>query len=107
MATSVNCDTSCDKCATSVVTIPKVDPADKLTDPASIGIVTEEKIDGKGVFDKYMRAGGNQLDVQYKAGRIKGKEYADAFMSMMELMMTQANEILKVLKCYRVSFQLL
>jgi len=91
MAEYTNCDTSCETCSTGDVAIPTPNPDDKLTDPGTIGFVTEEAIDGKGVFDSLMRAGSNQLMTQYEAGRIKGKEFADAYLSMMELMMTQAN----------------
>ncbi|RLE58405.1 MAG: hypothetical protein DRJ35_07965 [Thermoprotei archaeon] len=57
-----------------------------------IGIVTEEDtVSGKGQFDKYMRAGNNQLTLQYKEGRIKGADYATAFITMQDNMMTQAN----------------
>lgn len=67
------------------------------TTPDAIGItaepdiVTEEVIDGKGRFDKYMRAGNIQLGSQYEKGRIKGAEYAAAYIAMTELMMTQSN----------------
>lgn len=57
-----------------------------------IGVVTTEAVDGTGVFDIYMRAGMNQLDSQYKAGRIKGADYAAAYIAMTELMMTQSNK---------------
>ncbi len=66
------------------------DPEDEIETP-DVGDVTEEILAGEGVFDIYMRAGSNQLQSQYDAGRIKGAEYAAAYIQMMELMMTQAN----------------
>jgi len=70
---------------------PHGDPSNP--DPAEeIGIVTEEDpVTGRGQFDKYMRAGNNQIDIQYNLGRIKGAEYANAFVQMQDNMMTQAN----------------
>ncbi|MHA2023480.1 MAG: hypothetical protein ACTSWQ_07440 [Candidatus Thorarchaeota archaeon] len=78
-------------CGPYTVTIPTVDPNDKITAP-TIGTVTEELVAGAGVFDVYMRAGSNQLKEQYDAGRIKGAEYAQAYIAMMQLMMTEANK---------------
>ncbi len=70
-------------------------PDGEHSDPAiaeKIGIVTEEDtVTGKGQFDKYMRAGVNQLNLQYKEGRIKGADYAAAFIAMQDNMMAQAN----------------
>ena len=57
----------------------------------SLKDVTTELVDGTGAFDVFMRAGSAQLQTQYDAGRIKGKEYAEAFISMTQLMMEQAN----------------
>jgi len=54
--------------------------------------VTEIIVGGDGVFDRYMRAGNAQLTTQYDLGRIKGADYASAYVQMMEMMMTQANK---------------
>lgn len=63
--------------------------------PLKIGVVTEEDpVTGKGQFDKYMRAGNNQLDIQYTRGRIKGAEYAASFVAMQESMMGQSNSFI-------------
>ncbi len=68
-----------------------------ITDPGlakpTVGTVTEEKLDGNGVFDIYMRAGTNHLNLQYEEGRIKGSDYAQAYLGMMELMMVEANKM--------------
>ncbi len=59
---------------------------------ATIGMVTQENpVTGLGQFDRYMRAGANQLQIQYEAGRIKGAEYSAAFIQMQEGMMREAN----------------
>lgn len=70
--------------------IPEL-PSD-VTKPKAPGVgdVTEVVIDGSGAFDVFMRAGATQLQTQYDAGRIKGADYAAAYIQMMELMMTQA-----------------
>jgi len=62
-------------------------------------IVTEEVIDGAGVFDKYMRAGNNQLRLEYDENRIKGAVYADAYIKNIENFMIQANNF--VLEKYK------
>jgi len=59
--------------------------------------VTEEIVSGNGVFDVYMKAGKNQLDTQYKLGRIKGSDYTAAYVAMQELMMTEANKFVLAL----------
>ena len=75
------------------VTVPPVSPdPDDTFDAPGVETVTTETLDGTGVFDIYMRAGSNQLQSQYDAGRIKGAEYAGAYMKMMELMMVEANK---------------
>ena len=70
--------------------IPEL-PGD-VTQPKAPGIddITEVVLDGAGAFDIFMRAGAAQLQSQYDAGRIKGADYASAYIQMMELMMTQA-----------------
>lgn len=98
--------TSCETCPPeSAGAIPE-DP-DEL-DPTDLGVeigtVTEERIDGNGVFDIYMRAGNNQLNTQYELGRIKGAEYAAAFVAMQESMMTQASNF--VLEKYKADIVL-
>ena len=79
--------------------IPRADISDVPDLPSDItppeapssSDITEEVLSGGGVFDSFMRAGSNQLQSQYDAGRIKGADYAAAYIQMMELMMTQAN----------------
>jgi len=63
--------------------------------PEKIGIVTEEDPEnGSGQFDRYMRAGTNQLQIQYDLGRIKGPDFAIAFVALQELMMVQGNKFI-------------
>ena len=54
--------------------------------------VTTEDVDGTGAFDVYMRAGKNQLDTQYNLGRIKGADYTQAYISMTQMMIAEANK---------------
>ncbi len=58
----------------------------------NVKTITEEDIDGNGIFDIYMRAGMNQLNVQYKEGRIKGADFAMAYIETIKLMMIEANK---------------
>lgn len=81
-------DPGCDKY--DDIEIPEIDPEDEIPE-ISPDDVTTEVVDGTGVFDIYMRAGMNQLDTQWKAGRIKGADYAAAYIETMKLMMEQAN----------------
>ena len=61
-------------------------------EPPEISDVTEVLISGSGAFDVFMRAGSTQLQTQYDAGRIKGADFAAAYVQMMQLMMTSAIE---------------
>ncbi len=72
--------------------IPEPDPVDDIKVPDA-ATVTEELVSGAGVFDIYMRAGMNQLDTQYEQNRIKGSDYAQAYIATMQLMMTEANKM--------------
>ena len=94
------CDVDCtlapevvnSSCTSGDVTIPELPTNLPDINIPSAQTVTEELVTGDGVFDIYMRAGMNQLETQYKEGRIKGADYAAAFIAMTELMMTQANK---------------
>lgn len=86
--TDVLLDATCDE----GISIPELPDGLPEIEMPTIGTVTEEAVDGNGVFDIYMRAGMNQLETQYKEGRIKGADYAATFLGMTELMMTQANK---------------
>lgn len=72
------------------LTLPTPDTGLTVT-PPTVADITTEILNGTGAFDIFMRAGSNQLQSQYDAGRIKGAEYANAYIKMMELMMAQAN----------------
>ena len=79
---------------TSIVKYPP-HPTLPVVVPEEIGIVTEEDPKtGNGQFDRYMRAGTNQLQLQYDLGRIKGPDFAIAFIAMQELMMVQGNKFI-------------
>ncbi len=93
----------CDPEGKASIVADPADPFYKLTNSLKapdhdtgikIGIVTEEVIDGSGQFDKYMRAGRNQLNTQYELGRIKGADYTNAYIAMQEGMMAQANQFI-------------
>ena len=79
-------------CDSVKITLPDVPEDIVLPDPPKIGVVTTEPISGTGVFDIYMRAGMNQLNSQYDAGRIKGADFATAYLAQVELMMNGANK---------------
>ncbi len=99
-------DPTCTFCTAetkSTIATDSVNPFYKLTNSfktsdqdtgVEIGIVTEEVITGAGQFDKYMRAGRNQLNTQYELGRIKGADYTAAYIAMQESMMNQANQFI-------------
>ncbi len=79
-------------CSNTSVTLPSIPgdtPTIEIPTPAS---VTTEDVDGTGVFDIYMRAGLNQLMTQYDKDRIKGADFAAAYMATIELMMVEANK---------------
>ena len=74
------------------IVIPPLEPGHKGIHMPTVDDVTTEDVDGTGVFDVYMRAGKNQLDTQYNLGRIKGSDYTQAYISMTQIMMTEANK---------------
>ena len=110
MAACVTEEGSCQPCTDCpdedfAYVTPLPDSKEAVPDAAlpKIGIVTEELVTGKGVFDIYMRAASEQLLKEYKAGRIVGKEYSNAFIAAQELMMTQANQF--VLGEYKIAME--
>ena len=78
-------------CPTKIV-IPDIPTNAPKIDLPTAKDVTEETLSGKGVFDSYMRAGKAHLDDQYEKGRIKGSDYTQAYIAMLQLMMTEANK---------------
>ena len=52
--------------------------------------LTEGIVNGAGVFDTLMDAVNTHLDVQYKAGRITGKDYANVYLGSMQATLAQA-----------------
>lgn len=56
----------------------------------SIDALTTAGVDGNGVFDILMRSVRAQLDIEYKANRIKGSEYATVFLGALEAVMNTA-----------------
>ena len=69
-------------------------------DAPTIDDITEVLLTGNGAFDVFMRAGSAQLQSQYDAGRIKGADFANAYIQMMQLMMTNATQF--VIKKFEV-----
>ena len=51
-------------------------------------------LNGTGTFDVLMRANKAHLEEQYKAGRIKGAEYATVYLGSLEVVMRTALEFL-------------
>lgn len=70
---------------------PESLPIDTGIVTPTVATITTETTDGTGIFDVYMRAGMNQLDTQYNLGRIRGPEYATAYMETLGLMIEKAN----------------
>ncbi len=79
-------------CTPASVTLPTLPPSVNPPVIPTAADVTTEAVDGTGVFDVYMRAGMNQLETQYQLGRIKGADYAAAYVAQIQLMMTEANK---------------
>lgn len=52
--------------------------------------ITERKFGGKGIFDAFMESAANHLHEEYKAGRIQGAEYTQAWISTMQNSLQQA-----------------
>lgn len=96
MACAVDCDITHQEvlgsCDDVTVTIPELPSDFEDIEIPDASTVTEEVVTGNGIFDIYMRAGMNQLNVQYDQDRIKGANYAQAYIAMVELMMTEANK---------------
>ena len=89
---SVNNKIADGKCSEVTLTLPTLPTNIKKPKIPTVKDVTTEAIDGTGVFDIYMRAGMNQLNTQYDKGRIKGADFAAAYIAQMQLMMTEANK---------------
>lgn len=56
--------------------------------------LTERKVNGKGLFDGLMKACSVHILEEYEAGRITGAEYTKAYISAMQLAMTNAVQFL-------------
>ncbi len=80
---------NCSNVSLTLPTLPGGITSPKLP---TVKDVTTESMDGTGVFDIYMRAGMNQLNSQYDKGRIKGSDFAQAYVAQIQLMMTEANK---------------
>jgi len=90
-----NCNCTQNDCCIGtapVISTPEI-PIDENVDIGDIKVVTEEDpVEGQGQFDRYMRAVGNQLEIQYKKGRIKGAELSATFNELIPPMMDEANK---------------
>jgi len=56
--------------------------------------LTTGYVDGTGVFDVLMTAVGSRLEEQYQEDRIKGSDYATAYLGAMQYAMAQAMQFL-------------
>ena len=74
------------------IVIPPLEPGHTGIHLPVVDDVTTEDVDGTGVFDVYMRAAKNQLDTQYNLGRIKGADYTQAYISITQVMISEANK---------------
>lgn len=52
--------------------------------PITLAQLTEAQVAGTGVFDVLMRSVNAQLELEFKAGRIKGAEYATVYLGSMQ-----------------------
>ena len=57
---------------------------------ADVTDVTQGTLVGTGYFDKFMAAINAQIDAQYTAGRIQGKDYATVYLGALQTALTQA-----------------
>jgi hypothetical protein len=58
--------------------------------PIAIAELTTATLNGEGAFDVLMRANKAHLEDEYKAGRIRGPEYATVYMGLLEPVMETA-----------------
>lgn len=62
--------------------------------PITLDSLTTAKVDGSGVFDTLMRAQAEHLDKEYKAGRIKGTDYANVYLASMQAVLNASVQFL-------------
>jgi len=55
-----------------------------LVTPITLESLSTSTVDGSGVFDTLMRAQKQHLQEEFKAGRIKGSEYASVYLGAMQ-----------------------
>lgn len=80
--------------------------------PIPVADLTQEKLDGTGIFDALMRATKVHLDEEYAKNRLRGPEYATVYLGALEAVMrlsldflvqrqkvTLENEVLVAQKC--------
>lgn len=61
-----------------------------ITNPISLGTLTDATLTGAGVYDTLMRAQKAHLDEEFKGGRIKGSEYATVYLGAMQAVLNAA-----------------
>lgn len=62
----------------------------KEVDPVTLEELTERKLGGAGIFDALMESMHKHLMVEYDHNRITGAEYADAYIKLSEVCLTNA-----------------
>lgn len=62
--------------------------------PLTIADLTTAQVDGTGVYDTLMRAQKEHLEQEYKAGRIKGTDYATVYLGSMQATLNGALQFL-------------
>lgn len=61
-----------------------IDALQRVPEPLTEGLLTERKVDGKGLFDGIMQANKAHLKMEFDEGRITGAEYTKAYVAMMQ-----------------------
>lgn len=62
----------------------------------TLSTLTDGMISGAGVFDKLMAATKAHLDLEFKAGRIKGPEYSQVYLGQVQTVLQTAVQFLSI-----------
>lgn len=62
--------------------------------PITVATLTTATLDGAGVFDTLMRANKEHLEAEFKAGRIKGADYANVYLGSLQSVLAASVQFL-------------
>lgn len=62
--------------------------------PITVAALTTATLDGAGVFDTLMRANKEHLEAEFKAGRIKGADYANVYLGSLQSVLAASVQFL-------------